>query len=112
MREWTLSEAREWLLDKCIKQRERGRRAPYFRFDFGQPLRPEVPYDRLVWEAFQILESEGIITGKPVRADNTGDLPIMLIKVALTPQAVLEIERQNATPDRAHGTKTAKIGFD
>ena len=110
-RTWKLREAKDWLVSHCFGERQRSADTPTIRITLNHPPSDERPPDLLIWEAFQLLEDEGILAGHPVSFDNTGSVPVMINGVALTPQAIEMLE--NAEEIQAgKGPAKKPIGFD
>ena len=107
--DWNLEDTKTWLWTLCLETRERKLDDPFVTLKLHQEPRREIPPDLLIWEAFQLLRAEGMITGRAVKADNVGPVPIMLRLVTLTPKAAEELEQfKRVTSDQ---TKDEEIGF-
>lgn len=110
-RTWKLREAKDWLISHCFGERQRSPDKPTIRIKLNHLPSDERPPDLLIWEAFQLLENEGILTGYPVICDNTGSVPIMINSVALTPRAIEMLENAEEIP-ASEGNQKEPIGFD
>jgi hypothetical protein len=108
--DWNLEDTKNWLLTLCITARDGKLDGPFVTIKFHQEPRKEIPPDLLIWEAFQLLDAEGMITGRVVTADNVGTIPVMLRLVALTPRAAEKLEHlEKAANDQ---TEDEQIGFE
>lgn len=110
-RMWKLREAKEWLVSQCLSERRRSPEEPAIRMKFNQPPSDERPPSHLIWEAFQLLENAGILTGHAVTADNTGPVPLMINGMALTPRAI-EIQENAEETQASREPAKELIGFE
>gem|GEM_PF-5948051 len=106
-REWGLHEAKHWLMSQCLAARKETPDRSFVRIKLQQPPSDDRPPDLLIWEAFELLVSQGAITGYPVIPDNTGPIPIMINGVALTPQAIERMEETEESDIDEIGFKTS-----
>lgn len=88
--QWTLHQAKDWIIGKCVERYRADPANPVFHIPFHQAPSPDAPPDGLVLRAFHILEEDGAVTGYVIDADNTG--AIWIRNLQLSDQAVLRLE--------------------
>jgi hypothetical protein len=105
-RQWTLRQTIEWLWAACAERYIANPSGPAWHIAFHQSPSLDTPPDRLVLRAFRVLETDGLITGHVIDADNTDALWIRDLQ--LSDQGILQLE---AAADSKQDDPRDSIGF-
>lgn len=105
-RQWTLKQTIEWLWTACAQRYIANPSDPAWHIAFHQLPSPDTPPDGLILSAFRALETDGLVTGYVIDADNTDALWIRDLQ--LSDKGVLQVEEATESQKRP---KRSDIGF-
>ena len=105
-KQWTLKQTIEWLWNSCAERYLANPSDPGWHIAFHQLPSQGTPPDGLILRAFRVLETDGLVTGHVIDADNTDALWIRDLQ--LSDQGILRLE---AAADSQPGAARSSIGF-